>query len=250
MSESKVRITVVIAVYNGVKTLERCLNSIARQKYINKELIVIDGGSTDGSIDILKSNSSIVEYWESEPDRGIYHAWNKALVHATGDWVYFLGADDVFHSPNVLEEFARIMAKMNRVPLVAYGKIEYCKGNSRTLIGDDWSLIKNKMKCGMYIPHQGVFHHKSIFKRCGNFDDWYQIAGDYKLLLKSLRYDDPVFLGNFVVADQYAGGKSSERSMRWKVINEFRVAQKELEISWSFCWFWAYTKAQVWRWLT
>lgn len=243
------RITVIVAVYNGAKTLQKCLDSICGQTYPNRELIVMDGGSADCTIDILNENSGRISYWESSPDRGIYHAWNKALAHTTGDWVYFLGADDVFHDQYVLEKFALTVNKLEVPPLVAYGKIEYCKGDKRTVMGDDWSKIKDKMKCGMYIQHQGIFHHKTLFDQCGNFDERFQIAGDYHLLLKGLRYGEPLFLGDFVVADQYAGGKSSERVSRWLVINEFRMAQKELGIPLSFCWFWAYTKAQIWRWL-
>lgn len=243
------RISVVVAIFNGAKTLQKCLDSVREQTYANTELIIMDGGSTDGTVDLLRKNASIIAYWESAPDRGIYHAWNKALMHATGEWIYFLGADDVLHDRLVLERFATMVIKLEKVPLVAYGRIEYCNGFKRTVMGDDWPAISGRMKCEMRIQHQGVFHHQTLFAQCGNFDERFQIAGDYHLILKSLRYGNPYFLGDFVVTDQYAGGKSSERAMRWKVVNEFREAQKDLEIPWSFCWFWAYAKAQVWRWL-
>ena len=78
-------ITIVIAVFNGAKTLERAIESVARQTYPYKELIVMDGGSTDGTVEILKRYGATIKYWESKPDRGIYHAWNKALDHAEGE---------------------------------------------------------------------------------------------------------------------------------------------------------------------
>ena len=88
------RISVVIAVYNGAQTIQRALDSIFEQTYRDLEVVVIDGGSTDGTQAILEHNASQIAYWVSEPDRGVYNAWNKALDHVTGDWVCFLGADD------------------------------------------------------------------------------------------------------------------------------------------------------------
>ena len=241
------RITVVVAVYNGAKTLQTCLDSINGQTHQIRELIIIDGGSTDGTVEIVKKNSLKISYWESSPDRGIYHAWNKALTHATGDWVYFLGADDVLHDQYVLEKFVSKMREVAIPPLVAYGKIEYCKGDKRRVMGEEWRKIRYKIKSGMYIRHQGMFHHKNLFVKCGRFDERYQIAGDYHLLLRSLRYDLPIFLGDFIIADQYAGGKSSERASRWKVLREFRAAQKEMGLPLTIRWVWEYTKAQMWR---
>lgn len=74
-------ISVIVAVYNGEKTLQHCIDSVSNQAYPHKELIIIDGGSTDGTVDILRADNDKIAYWESEPDKGIYHAWNKALDH-------------------------------------------------------------------------------------------------------------------------------------------------------------------------
>ncbi len=243
------KVTVIVAVYNGAKTLSACLDSICRQTYRNKELVIMDGGSSDGTVGILQENSGRISYWESSPDRGIYHAWNKALSHASGEWIYFLGADDIFHDDDVLEKFSAKMAGLESPPLVAYGKIEYCKNSTRTVMGRAWNEIENKMKSGMCMPHQGVFHHRRLFQLCGSFDEKYQIAGDYHLLLKSLRIESPFFLGDLVVADQYAGGKSSVRELRWKVLQEFRSAQRSEGIPLTFGWVVAYTKAMLWRWV-
>ena len=89
-------ISIIVAVYNGEKTLQRCIDSVFSQTYPHKELIIIDGGSTDGTVDILQTNNDKITYWKSEPDNGIYQAWNKALDHAKSDWICFLGSDDYF----------------------------------------------------------------------------------------------------------------------------------------------------------
>src|SRR5690606_34585060 len=96
------RFSVVISVFNGAKTLQKCLDSVAGQTYAARELIVIDGGSTDGTQQILRHNAGRLAYWVSEPDRGTYHAWNKALAQASGDWSCFLGADDYLWEPATL----------------------------------------------------------------------------------------------------------------------------------------------------
>ena len=89
-SESQTSFTVIIAVYNNVESLERCIKSFVDQDYAKKELIIIDGKSTDGTVDIIRNNHDNIAYWESEPDRGIYHAFNKGVSHAKGKWVIFL----------------------------------------------------------------------------------------------------------------------------------------------------------------
>ncbi|MGZ8195151.1 MAG: glycosyltransferase, partial [Methylosarcina sp.] len=79
-------ISIVVAVYNGREVLQQCVDSIASQTYKNKELIVIDGGSKDGTVDLLMKNQDRIGYWLSEPDKGIYNAWNKALPKVRGEW--------------------------------------------------------------------------------------------------------------------------------------------------------------------
>ena len=109
-----VKISIIMALYNGAATLRRCLDSVKSQTYRNIELIVIDGGSSDGSLEILRQYQDSIHYWESEPDRGIYHAWNKGLDHVTGDWVNFLGADDYFPEADVLIRVVEFRARARK----------------------------------------------------------------------------------------------------------------------------------------
>lgn len=92
--QSRPLISIIVAVYNNAVTLQRCIDSVASQSYPHKELVIIDGGSTDGTVEIIKRNSDKIDCWVSEPDRGIYHAFNKGLDRTKGDWIYFLGSDD------------------------------------------------------------------------------------------------------------------------------------------------------------
>lgn len=96
------KITVAIVVFNRVKTLGDTLQSIAEQDYKNIEVIVIDGGSTDGTIEVIKKYNSLITYSVSEKDNGIYDAMNKALDKASGDWILFMGSDDKLYSKTVI----------------------------------------------------------------------------------------------------------------------------------------------------
>ena len=107
MAENKPIITIIVAVLNSKESLERCIESVNNQTYPHRELIIIDGGSTDGTVEILKNNDDKIAYWESKPDRGIYHAFNKAIKYAQGEWIYFLGSDDYLWTSDVLEKVAQ-----------------------------------------------------------------------------------------------------------------------------------------------
>ena len=103
------RISVVMAVLNGEAGLRRALDSIVGQTYPEVEVVVMDGGSTDGSLDILRGYGARIAHWETGRDTGVFNAWNKALDHVTGDWVCFLGADDWYAGPDVM---ARVAAQI------------------------------------------------------------------------------------------------------------------------------------------
>ena len=135
------KISVILAVLNGSATIERCLKSIQFQSYTNLELIVMDGGSKDDSVKIIRNNLNRISYWESSLDRGIYHAWNKALSHAKGEWICFLGSDDFFWENVVIEKMipALLLAKKKDIRLV-YGKVAFInkKGEVQNIFGKPW----------------------------------------------------------------------------------------------------------------
>lgn len=182
MSADYPSINIVIAVYNAVDTIKACLNSCLEQDYPNKKLIVIDGGSTDGTKDVVSANSDRLFYWVSEPDGGIYHAWNKALRVATGDWICFMGADDAWSSSSSLSS----LMSLADYPVVNFvcaniRKLSH-EGKSEQIFGEPWSYAR--MKKRMTVAHAGMLHHKSLFEKYGEFDQSYRITGDYEFLLR------------------------------------------------------------------
>ena len=219
-------ISIIVAVYNGAQTLQQCISSVASQTYSNKELIVIDGCSKDGTTELLDANQKNLTYWISEPDRGIYDAWNKGLKHATGDWILFLGADDYLYNERVLEVLVPFLQNLPSTVHVAYGQVLIVNkaGEALYAIGQSWPTIKKKFRQVMCIPHTGAMHHRSLFEQHGNFDDSYRIAGDYEFLLRELKHTDAFFIQDCIVAAMRVGGVGSDPSNGIQIMRETRRA--------------------------
>lgn len=246
-------ISIIVAVRNGAATLNRCLQSVASQTYRQYELIVIDGGSTDGTQEILHTRASELAYWVSEPDHGIYHAWNKALARARGEWICFLGADDYLWAPDTLERLAPVLARAYPPVRVVYGQVASVNGRGGEMqrVGEDWGSARERFDQIMCLPHTGLMHHRSLFQTHGQFDESFRIGGDYEMLLRELRTGDALFVPDLVVAGMGHGGVSSDPAGSLQLMREFRRAQVMHGAARpSRRWLVAYTKAhlRVWLW--
>ena len=117
--------TAIVAVRNGSSVLQRCLDSIAAQDYASRETIAIDGASTDGTVELLERNlrAGAISSYLSEPDSGVYNAWNKGIARARGRWICFLGCDDVFHDPGALSALVQAAESDRSGARVVYGRI-------------------------------------------------------------------------------------------------------------------------------
>jgi glycosyltransferase involved in cell wall biosynthesis len=221
-------ITVIVAVYNAKETLQQCIDSVVKQSYRNVELIIIDGGSTDGSVDIIKQNKHNISDWVSEPDSGIYNAWNKGLAKASGNWIAFLGADDFFWDDQVVQRMAEELASTSENIRVVYGKVMLLNGIGEELfsVGEPWADVKKQFKKFMAIPHQGVFHKRELFEELGLFDESFKITGDYEFLLRELVNSDAYFVHNLTVTGMRQGGISSKPANSIAVLTEVKRAQK------------------------
>jgi glycosyltransferase involved in cell wall biosynthesis len=232
-------ISIIVAVFNGVKTLQQCIDSVAQQTYPNKELIIIDGGSKDTTVDLLKANRRQISYWISEPDRGIYNAWNKGLAQAKGEWICFLGADDYFWDSQVLDRMSEQLVKLPPNIRVAYGQVMIVNAYGEGLyhMGEHWQKVKKRFKQVMCIPHIGTMHRCSLFEQHGQFDESFRIAGDYELLLRELKTNDAFFIQDVIVAAMRIGGISWELANSLLVMRENRRAV-EMHCKCLPRWFW------------
>ena len=192
------RVSIIIVTYNAATTLQNCLNSVFKQRYFNLELIIIDGASTDGTIEILKENSHYIGYWRSENDTGIYDAMNKALKYITGKWVYFIGADDTLR-----EEFSDLIGDLKDSFGIYYGSV-WCRGKKCSGFINQYY----QAKVGLY--HQSMVYPAAVFKY-HQYDVKYKIAADYVLnmrLNKDKRFH--FIFKDYIIADFNHTGVSGE----------------------------------------
>ena len=246
------QISVIVSVLNGAATLQRCIDSVANQSYGQVELIVIDGDSSDGTREIVERNAARLAYWVSERDRGIYHAWNKGLARARGEWICFLGADDYLWAPDTLERLAPTLAKAHPPFRLVYGEVTVVneRGGEMQRAGEDWRAARRRFSQIMCLPHTGLMHHRSLFETHGGFDESFRIGGDYELLLRELRDRDARFVPGLVVAGMLHGGVSSDPSGSLEMLREFRRAQRKHGLPPGRHWIAAFVRAhlRVWLW--
>lgn len=180
---NKPKVTIITITHNLIKagrkkTFLQCIESVKNQTYENIEHIVIDGASTDGTIDLIKSTG--LAYY-SEPDKGIYDALNKGILKATGEYILFLHSDDYFSLNNGIEESVKYLLKTNAD--FSYGSSTLLK-NER-YAGDFIPLIESFF-ISFPFPHQTMLTKKEAFIKYNLFDTNYKSAGDYDLILRML----------------------------------------------------------------
>ena len=169
------KFTVAIAVYNSSATIEETLLSVISQKEADVEVVIVDGGSTDSTLQILRYYSDSVKMI-SEPDNGVYDAMNKALDLATGDFVLFLGADDHLLSSNTISEVASHIDNKNAI---YYGDV-YRNSRNDIYMG---KFSKYKLACEN-ICHQAIFYPKSVYKKM-KYDLRFPVYADYVYNLRN-----------------------------------------------------------------
>ncbi len=195
-----IKISVICVTYNAADTLKATIESVLEQTYQHVEFIIVDGASNDGTISIVKQYPSIK--FISESDKGIYDAMNKALNIATGDFVYFIGSDDVFYQNNVIEEIAD---RINRMDIVYYGNVKF--GDTNHI---HWGEF-DKWKWGITnISHQAIFYPRSVYTKY-IYDLKYEIYADHAYNLNLIINHIEFKYVNIIVAKYNLEGISARR---------------------------------------
>jgi len=200
-TETRPLVSIITVVFNGAMTLEKTVRSVADQTFRNFEYIIIDGGSTDGTNDLLIEHTEEIDYWISEADNGIYDALNKGIDLARGDWLYFIGADDRLVDNSILERFFSrpVDSKM------LYGNV-YWGENGETVAGEFYpERVYTRNIC-----QQAIFYHRKLFQRLGNFDLKYRLVADWVFNMQAfgLKTTRPQYM-DCVVAVYSLGGAST-----------------------------------------
>lgn len=175
-------ISIVTVVYNGVSTIEQTLISVLRQTYSHVEYIIVDGASSDGTIDIIRRYDPALSLWISEPDQGIGDAMNKGIKLASGDYVLMLHSDDYLHANDCLENVAPYLRQGHDI---VSGRLMLDHGDGlqqRQPRPWNWRL---NFKTSLW--HQATFCHRGLFERIGLFNTGLQIAMDYDFFLRAYR---------------------------------------------------------------
>lgn len=173
-------ISIITVVFNGAATLRQTIDSIIPNISDEVEYLIIDGGSTDGTVDIIRQYEDYLAYWVSEPDQGIYDAWNKAIGASNGKYLSFVGADDILEE-GALELYVRHTSESPEIEywssLVAFGD------RQGQLLGKPWDW--RTFRRFMTVAHVGSLHCRSLYIRHGMYNSSYRIAGDYEFLLRA-----------------------------------------------------------------
>ena len=224
-------VTVITSTLNCREDLFYTVQSIRGQTFIkNIQWIIIDGGSCDGTIDLIKENLDIIDYWISEPDKGIYDAWNKALKHIKGEWVQFIGAGDEYYDNCVVENILPVLATAFPSHALVYGKLQYLSPRTREardVVGVPWIEMKGKWE--FFRPklpiHPEIFHHFSLFLD-NNFDTSYKIAGDSHFLLRIIFSSRPLFVPMIIDRMPLGGASGSIRKAYPASLELKRIARE------------------------
>jgi glycosyltransferase involved in cell wall biosynthesis len=197
-------VSIITIVYNAKKTLEQTILSVINQTYPNIEYIIIDGGSTDGSVDIIKKYEHQINFWISEKDRGISDAFNKGIAKATGELVGIINADDWYETDavqTIVNSYSsRIHVYCGMVSMISEKGVV-----QKVRMSDD-----KKLNYGMYIMHPTTFVKRVLYERIGNFDVEYRYAMDYDLILRVRSSGYSILCIPTKIACMRVGGISSD----------------------------------------
>ena len=229
MINSKTKISIITVAFNSAKTIKDTIDSILSQDYDNIEYIIIDGGSTDGTVDIIKKYGDKIDYFISEPDKGIYDGMNKGINAATGDIVGILNSDDFYPNNFVISNVAKTF--LNQGCDAVYGDLVYVKQNDASKIVRYWQssmyTIK-KIKNGWMLPHPTFFVKKEMYERYGYYNTDLKSAADYEMILKLLyKQNINVFYIPMILVKMRMGGASNS-----SIMNRLR-ANKEDGLAWT-----------------
>jgi glycosyltransferase involved in cell wall biosynthesis len=221
---------VITVVLNSEKTLEETIKSVINQTYPNVEYIIIDGGSTDGTLDIIKKYEDYIDYLVSEPDDGIYDAMNKGVRLALGNYYVFLGSDDKLTMSWLNDGLIYINKLMNhKEKLYIYGNIKYKKGKHSMLFKYSNITDLSDLKKEFIVPHSGAIIASNLFRRVSLYDKKYKIIGDYAWVLQTLQNIYFVYIDSIQIEMKLGGASNSPKNME-KILNEVKIIEKEFEV--------------------
>lgn len=178
------KISIITVCYNSAKTIEKTLRSVASQTYQEIEYILVDGASTDNTLEIVSSYKHIIDHLVTEPDKGLYDAMNKGIALASGDYVGIINSDDTFFNPDVITDVVHFLSSNNNLEACVGNIIQHNeKGETKRLYNSSlW--MPAKLKIGFMPPHPSIFFKRDLFNMHGTYKLDFKIAADYELITR------------------------------------------------------------------
>lgn len=205
--QSYMKISIISINYNNADGLNKTIESVIDQTYKDFEFIVIDGGSTDGSVDIIKKHTTNISYWISEPDNGIYHAMNKGIKVANGDYCIFINSGDSLYDNKVLQRFNSYNSDKD----IIIGRVFSLQTNSALFLPPNRDISLYHLFSST-VPHQGTFIRTSLQKKYP-YDESLKIVADWKFFLVAIiMHNCSIEYTEFPVSKYDTGGISSTNS--------------------------------------
>ncbi len=230
MPESlQTRVSVIVPVLDGAASLAETIQSVLSQGHPYIELIVIDGGSSDGTLDIIRGFSPEISYWETGQDSGISNAFNRGISHATGELVAILNSDDTWESGALKQVLGAISE--NPAVDIYYGQVRYFDPVTSNFYTRRPDL--SRMKERMYLFHPAIFVRKTAYEKIGRYSDEYQLAMDSEWLHRAIAGGLKFKAIDCVLANMSLGGRSDQRFVA--ALIEYRRSLLEHKITglWS-----------------
>ena len=213
------RISIITVSFNSEQTIERTIKSVVNQNYDDIEYILIDGGSSDRTIDIVKKYEKSISYWVSEKDAGIYDAMNKGLRHCTGEIIAFLNSDD-WYEENIFADVADCF-RTESIQLLCGDMYIHREGTvSKYHVNEN--VAQQVVRYSMAYPHPTMFARKRLFDQYGNFDTQYKIAADYDWFLRVYVHNEKIKVIDKVVTNFSYGGVSTKEEKMLCILDEQR----------------------------
>ncbi len=221
MTQPTPKLTVITVVYNNVSDIERTLLSVINQTYANIEYVVVDGKSTDGTLEVLKRYETRIAKLVSEPDKGIYDAMNKALKLATGDYVLFINSGDEIYAEDTVAKVFECAPDAD----IYYGETEMVNSQRQSL-GQRRHKAPQQFtwrgfKYGMSISHQAIYVRRTLTDL---YDPRYQLSADIDWIIKAAKKAKTIVNTHQYVAKYLVGG-TSKKKHRQSLVERFNIMQ-------------------------
>ncbi|GHU16260.1 glycosyl transferase [Betaproteobacteria bacterium] len=241
--------SIITVAYNADQWLEPTILSILNQSYPSIEYLIIDGASSDGTVDIIRHYEVGIAYWESEPDKGLYDAMNKGLKRATGDYVWFVNAGDTLDSADIVQQVASLVQKEPTLPDIIYGETIVMdeQGHSlglRRLKSPD-KLTWKSFKMGMLVCHQSFVVKLELAPL---FDMQYRYSSDFDWCIRCMK-EANTYLNTRKVLSRFLDGGVSTKQRKASLKERYRIMCNYYgRVSTNFCHLWFAVRFYTAKW--